>query len=138
MSLTFAEARDEIYTVFKTAWDPTGYSVFYEDVAKDRDTRNTPWAVLTLRHATGFQATLSMPGTRVFRREGILTVQVFTPVGKGLQDYYGLAKVVVDAYEGHSTPGGVWFRDTRIAEVGRDGKFFQSNVLTNFQYDEIK
>jgi len=139
MSLTFAEARDEILAVFKSAWDATGYEAIYEDVKKQRPDDDDPYAVVTLRHAAGFQATLAgATGTRTFRRLGLLTIQVFTPIGNGLQDSYVLGKVAADAFEGSSTPGGVWFRDVRLNEIGRDGKFFQTNVLIDFQYDEIK
>lgn len=139
MSLTFQEARDEILTIFKDAWDATGHEAYYEDIKKSRESGETAWAVVTLRHAGGGQATLNnAAGSSRFRRVGILTVQVFTAIGKGLQESYALAKVVADAFEGTATPGGVWFRNVRINEIGRDGKFFQNNVLIDFTYDEIK
>lgn len=139
MSLTHQQARDEILDVFKAAWDPTGYDVHYEDVRKQRNKDEEPWAIVTLKHASGFQATLSgAVGSRTFARLGFLTVQIFTPNGKGLQEAYDLAKVVSDVFEGTSTPGGVWFRNVRLNEVGRDGEFFQLNVIVEFRYDEVK
>lgn len=139
MSLTHQEARDEIFDVFKAAWDVTGYPVHWEEVRKQRSGDETPWAVVTFQHAAGFQATLSgAQGARTFARLGFVTVQIFTPNGKGLQDAYDLAKVVSDAFEGTATPGGVWFRNVRLNEVGRDGEFFQLNVVVEFRYDEVK
>lgn len=139
MSLTYAEARDEIFAVFKTAWDTTGYPAHYQDVRKRRSRDEEPWAVVTLNHSSGFQATLSgASGSRTFARLGFVTVQIFTPSGKGLQESYDLCKVVSDAFEGVSTPGGVWFRNVRLNEVGRDGEFHQLNVIAEFRYDEIK
>lgn len=139
MSLTYQQARDEIFALFKTAWDTTGYSVHYQDVRRQRDTDNEPWAVVTLQHSSGFQATLSgVSGSRTFARLGFITVQIFTPSGKGLQESYDLCKVVSDAFEGATTPGGVWFRNVRLNEVGRDGEFYQLNVIAEFRYDEIK
>lgn len=139
MSLTHQQARDEMFDVFKAAWDTTGYPVHFEDVRKQRSKDEEPWAVVTLQHASGFQSTLSgAEGTRTFARLGFITVQIFTPNGKGLQEAYDLAKVVSDAFEGISTPGGVWFRNVRLNEVGRDGEFFQLNVVIEFRYDEVK
>jgi len=139
MSLTYQQARDEIFDLFKAAWDTTGYPAHYEEVKKQRSQNEEPWSVVTLNHASGFQATLSgADGSRTFARLGFLTVQIFTPNGKGLQDAYDLAKVVSDAFEGISTPGGVWFRNVRLNEVGRDGEFFQLNVIVEFRYDEVK
>lgn len=139
MSLTYAQAVDEISAIFKTAWDTTGHDAFYESVKKSRGSNSDPWAVVTLRHAAGFQATLAGDtGTRTYRRQGDLTIQIFIVAGKGLQEFYNLAKVVSDAYEGSASPGGVWFRNIRINEVGRDGEFHQNNVKIDFEYDEIK
>jgi len=139
MSLTYQEARDEIFALFKTAWDTTGYPAHYQDVRKQRAKDDDPWAVVTLQHSAGFQATLSgAQGARTFARLGFVTVQIFTPNGKGLQEAYDLSKVVSDAFEGASTPGGVWFRNVRLNEVGRDGKFHQINVVAEFRYDEVK
>lgn len=140
-SLTYQQAKDEMFDVFKAAWDTTKYAdrVHYEDVYKPRGKNDDPWATVTLQHASGYQSTLSGAiGSRTFTRTGFITVQVFTPTGKGLQEAYELARVVSDAFEGTSTPGGVWFRNVRLNEVGRDGEFFQLNVVIEFRYDEIK
>lgn len=139
MSLTFAQANDEMLTLFKTAWDATGHDAFYESVRQQRETDLTPWASVFVRHTSGGQASLSgSSGTRLFRREGVITVRIYSSQGSGLSEAYGLAKVVADAYEGVSTPGGAWFRDVRINENGRDGQFIVVSVLIDFQYDEIK
>lgn len=138
MSLTYEQAVDEILTIFKTAWDTTTYDVFYQSVKTSRGSSTDPWAVVSISHAGGFQATLSgVTGSKTYRRQGELEVHIFTAVGKGLQEFYNLAKVVTDAYEGSST-GGVWFRNVRINEIGRDGEFVQNRVVVDFQYDEIK
>lgn len=111
----------------------------YEDVYKPRSKDEKPWAAVTLKHASGFQSTLSgVTGSKTFKRLGLLTTQIFVPTGKGLQEAYDLAKVISDAFEGTSTPGGVWFTNVRLNEVGRDGEFFQLNVIIEFSYDEIK
>lgn len=138
-SLTFEQARDEIMTVFKTAWDTTTYPAVYEDTKAARPSSQTPFARPILRHVTGSQASLTGGlGTSRFQREGILTVQIYTPQGSGLTSGYSLVKIVADAFEGTATPGGVWFRDVRLNEIGADGDFFVINVLIDFEYDEVK
>lgn len=139
MSLTYQQAKDEILTIFKDAWDTTGYPVHYQDVRKQRDRDEEPWATVFLQHSAGFQSTLTgVQGERTFSRLGFVTVQVFTPIGKGLHKAYELAKLVSDAYEGAATPGGVWFRNVKLNEAGQDGEFYQLNVIIEFSYDEIK
>lgn len=137
MSLTFAQASDEILALFRTAWGDR--PALYENVRGSPPRRPIPWARVTLRHITGAQASLAGgSGTRRWERVGILTVQIFVPSGQGLAGAQSLAKIAVDAYQGQTTPGGVWFRNVRLTEVGPDGDWFQVNALAEFVYDEIQ
>lgn len=138
MSLTFEAAWGEMLTLFKAEWDATTHPVFYESVEKDKIDATNPYIIPILRHADGRQATLGGTGVRRFVRNGLLLFRLFTPVGNGLQESYQLAKVVVDAFEGKSSPGGVWFRNTRINEIGRDGSHYETQIMVEFEYDEIK
>jgi len=142
MSATITQARDEILAKFHATWDVTGASadvpVLYSDVAQDVPDRGS-WARITVRHNQGYQATLSGTiGSRRFRREGIVTVQIFTPFADGGVDNDALATIAQQAFEGEVTsPGRVIFRRVRINEVGQSGQWFQTNVLADFEYDHI-
>jgi hypothetical protein len=138
MSLTFAQAIDDINSMMKTAWDSTGYEVHWEDVRTNRSETNDPWVTFVVRHATSDQDNLGGIGARNFVRTGIAIASIFTPTGNGLSESYGLAKVVADAYEGQSSDNGVWFRRIRLQEVGRESQFYQVNVLIDFEYNETK
>ena len=138
MSLTYEQANDDMLTLLKTAWDPTGYTMHWEGVRDQRDTDMSPWATVVVRHATGQQDTLGGVGSRQFLRLGTMVVTINTPSSSGLSEGYNLAKVVADAYEGISSPNGVWFRNVRINELGREGTFFQINVVVDFEYYETK
>lgn len=140
MSLSYRAARDEISDAFTDAWrlaNPT-FPIVYEDApAPSRSA--LPWARLTIRHNRGEQEAMANPlGNRLFFRDGVVTVQIFTPAGEGLTRSYDLAKVAADAFEGRATPGGVWFRSVRIREIGPDGNWYQINVVADFQYNEAK
>lgn len=137
MSYTYEEAYDLMMTLFKTAWDGTGHRAFYENIENDRETDDTAFAHVSISHASGFQATLGGTGSRIFRRTGVITIMIYTQAGKGLQESHQLAKVAADAFEGQST-GGIWFRNVRINEIGREGAFYQTNVIVEFEYDETK
>ena len=128
MTLTYAQAFDEINIMLKEVWDPTGHQLFYEDVRDQKSTDKSPWATVVVRHAAGQQDTLGGRGNRSFLRLGVLIVPINTPSGSGLSE----------AYEGASSPNGVWFRNVRINELGRDGTFYQTNVLVDFEYHETK
>lgn len=139
MTVTFVEARNEMLTVFKDAWDTTGFDAYYEGIHEDLTDQTEPWARVVLRHFGGRQASLAeFSGVARWERTGQIFVQVFTPMGEGLTRNLTLCKTVVDAYEGTRTAGGVWFRNIRPTEIGPDGQWFQTNVTIDFEYDEIK
>lgn len=150
MAVTAATARDEILAAFKAAWDgdPTSSSiqVLYENVPGEPPTdvdaatgKVPPYVRVSARHFTGGQSTLAgATGTRTFRRDGAVTVQIFTPTGDGFTLSDSLVPIAKNAYEGAATASGVWFRNVRHNEVGTSGAWFQVNVIADFTYDEIR
>lgn len=137
-----AAGRDAIQTLFKTAWDaqtPPVPVVLYEDVVVDIPPATDPWVRVTVRHGPSTQVTLGETGGRRFRRLGVVTVQVFTPVGDGMTLNDTLSDVAVNAFEGKSTGGDeVEFRNVTASEVGVDSDWFQTNVTADFEYDAVK
>lgn len=138
MSVTYQQAVDDMLGMLKSAWDPTGHKMFWENDRDDRETDLSPWAAVIVRHATGQQDTLGGKGSREFLRLGTIMVMINTPSSSGLSNGYVLAKVVTDAFEGETSPNGVWFRDVRINEIGREGTFYKTNALIDFEYYETK
>lgn len=137
-SITQAQAVEDINTMFFEAVSGLGYKIHWEAVPTDRQPTNDPYFTFIIRHAAGGRPTLGGKGHRSFLRIGTLIASVFIPVGKGLSESYALVKTVVDAYEGETSPNGVWFREVRMQEIGRDGEFYRTNVLAEFEYHEIK
>jgi len=136
--MTFGEAVDDINAMMLAAWTPTGHQLHWDNVRDQRDQSDNPWAVFVIRHATGQQDTLGGIGNRNFVRTGTAIATIFTPSGNGLSSSYALAKVVADAYEGQTSVNGVWFRNVRMQEIGRESQFYQINVLIDFEYNETK
>lgn len=138
MSLTYKQAIDDIQTIFLNTITPSGVQVHWENVRDQRDLSEDPWIQFVIRHASGRQASLGGVGGRDFERQGTAVAAIFVPIGKGLSESYDIAKTVADAYEGVTSPNGVWFRNVRIQEIGRDGEFHQTQVLAEFEYYETK
>lgn len=141
MSLTLAQARDDILTVFKTAWDTTSYPAMYDDVDGDDIPTDTssPWARITVKHDKGQQTALcGADGSKRFTRTGVIIIQIFTPSGEGLSSSDTSVKIIQDAFEGKKSTNGVWFRDVDYKEIGPSGDYYQVNVIIQFEYDEIK
>lgn len=140
MTLTFEQARDSMLEQVTTAWAATGNPLVYDDLAGSVPKTAVPWARVTVSHNTGGQATLANhSGQARWRREGVVTIQVFTPTGQGLTAADGLVQTVVNALEGVALDGGLWFRNVRVNEIGSDDSaWFQVNVIADFQYEEVK
>lgn len=137
-NLSYKEATDEMLVMVNDAWIPTGHDMYWESVRDERDPAETPWASTVIRHAVGRQVTFGGKGFRMFERVGTIHMNCFAPIGKGLSESYALAKILADAFEGISSPGGVWFRNVRINEIGREGQYMQVNTLADFTYNEVK
>lgn len=143
MNLTRQNANREMFGVIKTAWDTTGFGsrVKYQNVGTTSTPPDGtgPWIRVFVRENRGVQITMARPGNRVFLREGNITVEVFESLGGGLvnttTDY---SDTIRDAMEGVTTDGGVRFRDVSIVPIGPNGDFFQTNVVSRFEYEERK
>ena len=111
----------------------------------ERDPPNgtdTVWARLKFEHTNGMQATLSdQAGVRRWRADGIGTVELNLPYGKGVKYPYEVAETVCNLYRGKRTASDVWFRNVRIAEVPTEGnarpKYYRLDVVFEFQYDSV-
>ncbi len=135
--MTFLDARDEMLAVFLAVWNTTGHPIVWTDLPGDVPTTEISWARVTVKHAIGKQGSLAGEvGNRMFDRKGTIFIQIFTPVGDGGVTAYQLAQLVVNAYQDARLD--VWFRNTRIKEVGASGAFEQINVLTDFHYDDVR
>lgn len=140
---SFTAARDAIIGHFRTEWNAQSApvpEVLYQDDKKDTPSGNDSWARVTVLHNVSGQVTMGPPNNRRFRRQGLVTVQIFTPFGDGLTDSDIFAKVALDAFEGKETGGGdtVEFRNVRMEEIGQNGNWHQTNVIAEFEYDEVK
>lgn len=149
MTATIEVARDEIAQLFLDAWNAatlsSGLRVLFDDrpenvpTAASTDGNPPAWARLTIRHTSGSQATLAgADGRSRWRRNGVVTVQIFAPFGTGLSISDKLAMIALAAFEGQATASGVWFRNARLQEIGSDGPWFQVNVSAEFEYDEVR
>ena len=133
--MDFSAARLAIRTLFATAWGNLT-EIAWPDVPFDIPD-NQAWVRVDIKHNMGYQASMGSPGSNRFRREGIVTVQVFAPEGKGANDAADKADAVADIFIG-TDDNGIHYYDTTINEVGNDESgFYQINVVTKFRYDRL-
>ena len=137
-------ARDEIiklvYDGLKADAETVSMPILYEDVDGDKPSSgDISWCRISVKHVTGNQSTLSNNnGIRRYKRTGILIVQLFAGIGTGMSLSDKYSKIIVDSLDGKSTTSGVWLRNVRVNEVGRDGSWFQTNIFADFEYEEEK
>lgn len=142
---TYEEARNQILALVTTAWNAQGSppQLVYDDKPQDLPDTAT-YARITIQHNTSSQVTLggkpSQGGAgRRFRRNGLITVQIFTPFGDGLTTSDPLVDLVVDALEGEETGSDqVEFKNVSVNEIGENGAWHQTNVTAEFEWDRVK
>ena len=149
--ITASEARDEIFTLFKTTWDAgspslVGYvpTIEWQGVQP----RGTPvaskhWCRASLQNVSEGQASLSIsegaPGRKRYTAFGLVFVQIFSPRSEanGFENGLLLSQVAKGAFRGKTTPGKVWFRNVRMQELEPEDSFYRLNVVAEFEYDEV-
>lgn len=129
-------AKDIMLAVFRDAWVDNGQNidrVVWDDQPYNIPDGSAPWARVTVKHDSGAVRAFG-EGQALHSNSGTLFIQVFTPTGNANLSAYNIAYPVVKAYRAAKTD--VWFRNTRLKEVGNSGAFEQTNVLTDFSYDD--
>lgn len=154
MTATLEQARDQICTLVRDALlaDATGAEIVNAtptqllwwnrpgDPPKDPDTAGNPppWIKVEVRHVAGGQSALAGDAGQIkTTRVGVTTVKLYEGYGSGILFSDKLARVIEKAFSGKTTPGGVWFRRVRTVEYGVDGAWFRTDVLAEFQYDDV-
>ena len=149
MSLSETQAFDEILDIFNTAWTTNTPALNGGDVVRVEwpgldagETRDPdkPYATIKVTHVPSRQVTFGPTGSRRFERSGLVTIQVFYPLsrGDGLNTLQLLCEVARDAFEGVGTNDGLWFRNCRIQDIGSGDTWYQYNVVSEFEYDQIR
>ena len=145
-----AQARNDIYSAVKTAWDAgaatSGKTLIYDNVTSDipqaeSGSTGDPdlWgAVRVENNISSVRSLRGDGGVQRFRRVGIVVVEVFTPAGNGLSSADAVVKVVLDGLEGKTTANGIIFRNAQVREEGVSGPWFLTVITVDFEYDEVK
>ncbi len=147
MTATLEQARDDLLGVVQTFWNGEVTSpakLLFEDkggsrpIERDADNKVLPWARANVRHSYGFQSGMSNSGGgHKFTALGMLTIELWYPAGKGHREVDLFAQLAVDDLRGTRTANGVILLNVRFVEMGQDGIWFRSNVLADFEYDQV-
>lgn len=147
MTATLEQARDDLLGMVQTFWDGEATApakLLFEEkggsrpIERDANNNVLPWARANVRHSYGFQSALSNSGGRHRYTElGMLTIELWFPAGKGHREMDPFAQLLVNDLRGTRTENGVILRNVRPMEMGQDGIWFRTNVLADFEYDQV-
>lgn len=149
MPLTRTQARDEMLNRVKAAFaslDPVVVApenIVWENSAagqKPAETEEPPpaWARVTLQHASGGQASLTGAlGTKLYDRRGLLTIQLFTRYD-GLITADAAAESIEDFFINNASDSEVEYFNVVSQEVGEEGPWFQTNIVIDFEYRQVR
>lgn len=134
--MNFSEAEAEIRKFFDTTWS-NATEIAYPDLEFTPPDDKT-WVRFDVRENAGNQVSIGSPSANRFRHFGIVTVQIFQPLGQGSKDARAKTVLAINAFQGQTTANGAVFSEVTGRQIGNDGNgFYQINVLASFYYDEI-
>ena len=151
MSLTYAEARDEVTELVSSAWAASGAVteniplIFYDKLESGNTEHEgshvpdveAPWGLFRIAFGPAEQAGHGDSRKR-YQRNGVIILDIHTKPGDGLQMADDIVQVVADAVEGETTPGGVLFRTFDPKDRGRSGNSHLTRVTISFEFDQVK
>ena len=129
------EASSHIEEYFDTQWaarTPINWD-------NDNATPSGNHVAFTIDHNLSNFANLGNEGGgQTYRREGLITVQVFTRQGTGTEDSRALAFQVQQILEGYRNAS-LLLKAGVVRKIGEDGNgFWQANVDIPFEYLEVR
>ncbi len=146
--MTNDEAYSAAILTFVTAWNtitPTVPPVSFPNRPLDTATQAaidagaTSWARVTYKpNKRSQQAIGGGVGGRLFLQTGIMMVEVYTPSGDGGRIDRTFTRLVERAFEGISTPNGLWFRNVSTTARGVEGTLHCSVVTVEWEYNEVR
>lgn len=133
-----SQAVEAMYLRWSTNWTSSVFA--FEGEAHSLDEGVVPWALLGVAHeprGDDGQQTLGRVGSRRYKRQGRLWVQLSVLESGGRQPLDGLGHTARGIFEGVSFSG-IRFFDATFRETGKDGKWLQGMLEAEFDYQEIK
>ena len=132
--MNFSDAEAAIRAHFNTEWNSLT-PIAWPDVQFTKP--NGTWVRFSMKNNDGFQASIGAPSSNMFRRRGIVYIQIFQKEGQGSTDARAKADTAADIFIGQVIQG-IRFYDVNARDIGADGNgWYQWQVAAEFEYDRI-
>lgn len=125
--------KTDIVDYFAGLGSPVTISTAYPN-APFTEPQTGVWARLALVNVESSQIELGSP--RRFRDFCLLAVQLFGTLEAGSAELDPISDRIVSSFRDQTANGLIW-RVPRVIEVGRDGSWWQRNVLCPFETDTL-
>jgi hypothetical protein len=130
----FKAAEAAVRAFFSAQWN-SATPVAWPDVSFTPP--NGTWVRFSMKNNIGHQASMGSPGSNLFRRRGIITIQVFQKEGQGSTDARTKAELAADIFIEQKLTG-FTFSNVNARDIGADGAgWYQWNVTAEYKYDRI-
>jgi len=135
--MTPKEARNAMQAKFLADWGSTT-PIALDNQPFDPPDDDSSWVRFTVIFNGGEQAALGgEDGNRLFRRFGLIVIQVFTRIGVATNTNDDLSYQALKIFEGVEVAG-IWFRNGRVTSIpAAREKWYQQNVVLEFEFDDI-
>lgn len=132
-------AREAIYQKVVDNWTSTSY-VFQNENDDSLYEGEVSWVRWSVLETGSRQETLGQKTDRRYRRENIVTAQIFTPINAGMSAAGTLAEEVRTLFEGEAFSDLDFFDGVQILDLGPDTekKWQQTSVRAAFAYELTK
>lgn len=149
--ISFTGAKDETYSRFWSLINANSSILGYVPVVRWFGTNlpatpesNKTYAEVRFEEVTSGQSSLSacvdQPGKSKYTSEGLFTAVFHSALNLPgeLAKAEELAQKVREGFGGWHSPGGVWYRQTRIASGIAENFFYKTLLLIEFEFDEVR
>ena len=145
MSITYEQAKDELFSTFLTYWNANVLSVLsYSPEVRWRNLEISAPPDTTKHHVRVAQQTkseeqISLPnsnGVKLYETKGFLTVQMYfskATIEDG--DDEGLPVIAKEAFRSAASAE-VWYRNSRIKELPPEEDYYRADVITDYTYSQ--
>jgi hypothetical protein len=133
---TYFESNKNIAIKFISDWGTTT-DVSYDNVEFDLKGRTDEWVRISVTPILSAQTSLGKKGDRKYQRNGLINIQVFTPLGENTGLAVVLSQQALEIFEGESFDG-VTCNNGDITTIGRNEGWYQTNVSIDYNFIERK
>ena len=135
--MTYQTQHNALRTKFLQEWGTTTPIAWPN--APFQPPTDAPWVRFVVADGTSDQKSFGAPGSNVFRYPGVVTIMIFTLLGKGDKDALLLADQACAVFRNWEGSGIRFLQPPYVRQVpGADDKWYHVNVICPFERDSLE